>query len=306
MYAILGKIEFDLITYFDGMETKFGADYAEHALIGRKPRLQHTGDKLDEVNIELVFHISYCDPEAELLRLRDALVAHDVLALVLGNGDYKGRFVITELSSVSRHTDKQGALLSVEARVALREFTGDPAEPKPPAVRPAGSALPLPASRSPVAAAIQPAKLPVSSPGALAQTLATAKSALATTATTLAAVKGLKSLAGANPTVALGRLPGVLSNVSRALPGLGASATALQRFDQAPALGGDAGRIASGILSIRSQMAGIPAFGNGATTGNVLSRLSSMESLADRAAGQFDDMNQPMARLAARAATRAG
>ena len=33
MYAVLGDVEFELITYFDGMEAQFGMDYAEHALI---------------------------------------------------------------------------------------------------------------------------------------------------------------------------------------------------------------------------------------------------------------------------------
>ena len=46
MFAILGKVEFDLITYFDGLETRFGAEYAEHALIALKPRLQFVGDAL--------------------------------------------------------------------------------------------------------------------------------------------------------------------------------------------------------------------------------------------------------------------
>ena len=127
MFAILGEVEFDLITYFDGLETRFGAEYAEHALITRKPRLQFVGDKLDEVKIDLVFHASYCDPEAELVRLRNALASHEALSLVLGNGDYKGRFVITDLTATGRHTDTAGTLLAVEASVDLREFTGDPA-----------------------------------------------------------------------------------------------------------------------------------------------------------------------------------
>ena len=47
MYAVLGNIQFELITYFEGMDAQFAADYAEHALIGRKPRLQAVGAKLD-------------------------------------------------------------------------------------------------------------------------------------------------------------------------------------------------------------------------------------------------------------------
>ena len=40
MFAILGEVEFDLITYFDGFESSFSANFAEHALIDGKPRLQ--------------------------------------------------------------------------------------------------------------------------------------------------------------------------------------------------------------------------------------------------------------------------
>ncbi|BBU85100.1 hypothetical protein EIMP300_65000 [Escherichia coli] len=40
MFAVLGDIEFELITYWDGFEATFGVDYAEHARIGGKPGLQ--------------------------------------------------------------------------------------------------------------------------------------------------------------------------------------------------------------------------------------------------------------------------
>lgn len=56
MFALLGEIQFDLITYFDGFDSQFDADYAEHALIEGKPRLQWIGDKLDEISIQLSFH----------------------------------------------------------------------------------------------------------------------------------------------------------------------------------------------------------------------------------------------------------
>ena len=41
MYAVLGDVEFELITYFDGMEAQFGMDYAEHALIGGKQSISN-------------------------------------------------------------------------------------------------------------------------------------------------------------------------------------------------------------------------------------------------------------------------
>ncbi|XLM22142.1 phage tail protein, partial [Chromobacterium piscinae] len=136
MFALLGDVQFDLITYFDGFESQFGADYAEHALMEGKPRLQWMADKLDEIRIQLSFHSQYCDPEAELLKLRQALTDHQAMALVLGNGDYKGWFVLTELQATSKQTDKAGTLIALEASITLREFVGDKKKPLPPAVQP--------------------------------------------------------------------------------------------------------------------------------------------------------------------------
>ena len=126
MYAVLGDVQFELITYFDGMEAQFSVDYAEHALIGGKPRLQWVGDKLDEFRLDLAFHTSYCDPESELLKLRQTMLAREARQFVLGNGAYKGWFVITDLTATSRQTDKAGGLLALEAAVTLREYV----EPK--------------------------------------------------------------------------------------------------------------------------------------------------------------------------------
>lgn len=126
MYAVLGDVQFELITYFDGMEAQFGVDYAEHALIGGKPRLQWVGDMLDEFNLDLTFHISFCDPEAELVKLRDAMLSRKARQFVLGSGAYKGWFVITSVKATSRQTDKAGGLIALDATVTLREYV----EPK--------------------------------------------------------------------------------------------------------------------------------------------------------------------------------
>ncbi|MCM2494540.1 phage tail protein [Burkholderia glumae] len=137
MFAILGDIEFDLIGYFDGFDATFGTDYAEHALLEGKPRLQRIADKLDEIRIELSFHYRFCDPEAELGKLRAALSAKRAMALVFGNGDYKGWFVLTEVQASSKQTDTSGTVLALEASITLREFVGDKKNPlKRPAVQP--------------------------------------------------------------------------------------------------------------------------------------------------------------------------
>lgn len=130
MFALLGDIRFDLITYFDGFSSSSGVRFSEHAVINGKPRLQFGGDELDEIRIQLSFHKQFCDPNYELLRLKTAKEAHQAMALVLGNGDHKGVFVLTQLQAVNKQTDAKGGVIAVEANIILREFAGLIDQPK--------------------------------------------------------------------------------------------------------------------------------------------------------------------------------
>ncbi|QST27720.1 phage tail protein [Escherichia albertii] len=135
MFAVLGDIEFEVVTYWDGFDASFGMDYAEHARIEGKPGLQFIGQKLDEVSISLVFHDHYCQPDVELARLRDAMAAHQALALVFGNGDYRGWFVVTDIRATSQQTDGLGNVQALSAELSLKEYIGDPKNPlTPPAI----------------------------------------------------------------------------------------------------------------------------------------------------------------------------
>ena len=122
MYAVLGNVQFKLITYFEGMDAQFAADYAEHALIGGKPRLQAVGAKLDELRLQLAFHAAYCNPEAEVATLRALVQSREARQFVLGSGLYRGWYVLTELAVQSRQTDERGRLITVEASATLREY----------------------------------------------------------------------------------------------------------------------------------------------------------------------------------------
>ncbi|WP_312734458.1 phage tail protein, partial [Escherichia coli] len=99
MYAVLGEIEFKVVTFWDGFKSTMGVDYATHARIEGKPGVQFIGDKLDMLALEFSLHSQFCQPTTELNRLREAMLAHKAMALVFGNGDYRGWFVITELTA---------------------------------------------------------------------------------------------------------------------------------------------------------------------------------------------------------------
>lgn len=124
MFAQLGDIEFELITYFNGMNESQIYNYAQHERINQKPVLQFLGLNLQEQDIKLNFHASFCIPEDEIKRLKDVANLGTPLKFIKGNGDYVGVFVITEISSVTEQATNEGDLISVQVDLKLREYTG--------------------------------------------------------------------------------------------------------------------------------------------------------------------------------------
>lgn len=122
MYALLGTLQFKLITYFNGIEEAQKSIYAEHQVIESKPKLQFIGDELGTMVIKLNFHSSFCNPETELKKLKTMAKTHEEQAFILGNGKYIGRFVIEEINSSTIQTDKSGNVLAVEAEIRLKEY----------------------------------------------------------------------------------------------------------------------------------------------------------------------------------------
>ena len=73
---------------------------------------------------------------------------------------------------------------------------------------------------------------------------------------------------------------------------------------QVAAVATDSGRIARGLSTVRMELSGVGGLAAGATSGSIFSQLSSIEALASRASTEIGNVQQPLARLAARAATR--
>lgn len=124
MFAQLGEIKFDLITYFNGISETNSYNFAEHPRISQKPLLQYLGENLQEQDIKLNFHTSFCTPEVEIKKLKEVAKKGLPLKFIKGNGEYVGVFVISEISSVTEQASKEGYLTSVQIDLKLREFTG--------------------------------------------------------------------------------------------------------------------------------------------------------------------------------------
>ena len=124
MFAQLGDIEFELITYFNGMNESQSYNYAQHERINQKPVLQFLGLNLQEQDIKLNFHASFCTPEDEKKKKKNVANLGTPLKFIKGNGDYVGVFVITEIASVTEQATNEGDLISVQVDLKLREYTG--------------------------------------------------------------------------------------------------------------------------------------------------------------------------------------
>jgi len=124
MFAQLGDIQFDLITYFDGINSTVTYNYAEHERINNKTLLQFMGENLQEFTIKLNLHSSFCVPEDEILKIRSEAKLGKPLKFIKGNGEYVGAFVISQIQKTTEQTSPEGDLIAIQVELQLKEYAG--------------------------------------------------------------------------------------------------------------------------------------------------------------------------------------
>ena len=122
MYAQLGNIKFETMVGFDSLDDTRAMNYAEHALIDSKPRLQRTGSALQELGISASFHVAFCNPELQYDALNQACSNGEILTLVYGNGYVEGDFVIMSVSRKVNQTDSNGNYVHITCDISLKEY----------------------------------------------------------------------------------------------------------------------------------------------------------------------------------------
>ena len=124
MFAQLGDIQFDLITYFDGINSTVTYNYAEHERINNKTLLQFMGENLQEFTIKLNLHSNFCVPEDEILKIRTEAQLGKPLKFIEGNGEYVGAFVISQIQKTTEQTSPEGDLIAIQVELQLKEYAG--------------------------------------------------------------------------------------------------------------------------------------------------------------------------------------
>ena len=131
MFAQLGDIKFELITYFNGLQERSSYNYAQHDRINNKPVLQFLGKNLQEQDLKLNFHRTFCTPEDEIKKLKTVADKATPLKFIKGNVEYIGVFAIEEIQSSTEQASSEGDLISIQVDIRIKEYTGKiPQKPK--------------------------------------------------------------------------------------------------------------------------------------------------------------------------------
>lgn len=159
MFALLGEISFEVIGSPEVFESSRRFDYAEHRVVEDRPRLQWLATGLESITLAMLFHGSFSDPAAQLSALLGAAEDHQARALVLGNGVFRGLFVVETVATSDIQLGADAAPIAIRVQTKLREWVPgsefDPAAPPRPATAPLGispvaisysSPAPLPAT----------------------------------------------------------------------------------------------------------------------------------------------------------------
>ena len=122
MFAQLGEIKFELLTSPSVFDSRRSHRFAEHEVIEGKNRLQFTGDNLEELDITVAFHASFCSPKVKVAEINKAALEHRALPLVFGNGEFKGYFVITNVFESMQWTHTDGSVFYTQLQLVLKEY----------------------------------------------------------------------------------------------------------------------------------------------------------------------------------------
>jgi len=105
---------------------KMGVDYAQHARIGRKPTQQATAQRLQEMELSVLFHATNGPVSATIEALRKSMDEYEILDLIHGEqpgtGFFAGQWVITDMQVENFERVPGGAVYSAEVKIQLKEW----------------------------------------------------------------------------------------------------------------------------------------------------------------------------------------
>jgi len=124
----LGDVAFEAnvfkILTFDNLKRNGSSRWAEHNIIGDKPKLEFLGPSLEEISMDIhlntIFNVT---PATELETLRNYRDTGEILTFILGNTVVgSGKFVIQSISESHKAYTKAGKLIKANVTLNLKEY----------------------------------------------------------------------------------------------------------------------------------------------------------------------------------------
>ncbi len=116
------EVSSSLVRTYDEMKRDGAAKWAEHDILGRKPKLEFGGSALEENSFRMVLSTDLgTDPDGELDALREFRDKGEVGTLVLGE-TVVGRFVLESLSQSEGPRNRRGGPTWIEVDLKLKEY----------------------------------------------------------------------------------------------------------------------------------------------------------------------------------------
>lgn len=122
MYIQLGNFIFDQSFSPESINHTDESSFAEHALIGIKPRLQPTGNNLEEFDFSIKLRAEIVNITETLLALKKAKDTAEILPFLYGYGAYMGDFVITKIDRSIIYTLDDGTPVEVSVSISIKEY----------------------------------------------------------------------------------------------------------------------------------------------------------------------------------------
>lgn len=106
---------------------KRAIEVTEHKIIGTKPKLEVTGEKLDEVTIELLLSSWLgVKPNEEVQKFADYMKTKTRKMLIIGNGlqgaNVWGEYMITDMNETYEEIDSFGQITKIGLTVSFLEY----------------------------------------------------------------------------------------------------------------------------------------------------------------------------------------
>lgn len=98
------------------------ANWIEHKIIGKTPKLQFDGANLDQIKFNM--HLSYTfgvNPYASVQKAERAMKEGSTLTFILGM-KYLGKYIIESIEETHKETDKFGIAISIDLAVNLKRY----------------------------------------------------------------------------------------------------------------------------------------------------------------------------------------